>query len=292
MKKLLLLLCILLFLSACSGPEPYGNGAETFRELRNIELSVLADSSLSDVLPDIMERYRESNPGVRLRVQFAPSGALAAQIREGAPCDLFLSASPEAMSGLDDSGYLLQDSRVDLLENRLVLAVPEGNPRGIRNFTHMAALIRQNGALFAAANAGDTLGAYTQTLFESCSLNKAELSQSVTYAPDAKETVTRVRSLMADGGIVYRTDADMLSVVDTADEKALYSVAVLSGSQRPLAAAGLAEYLSGAEAEELFTRAGFDPVSEPQEAAPAVPYWEAMTPEEGFTEDPAAVDGY
>lgn len=276
MKRLFLLLCALVLLSACGG---------AFQARPNMELTVFADSSLSGICGTLAEHY----PGVRLRFQFAPSGVLLARVRDGAECDIFLSASDTIMDELDDGGFLSHESRVKFLENRLVLAVPAGNPRGIRNFAHMASLIRQRSVRLAAANMSDPLGAYTQKLFSYYSLNKSALSRCVSYALDAKEAVTRIRADMVDGGIVYRTDADGLDIVETADAfmcgDVVYSAAVLSESKSPLAAAAFLGYLTGSEAGELFTRAGFT------SSAPQGQYWESLTPEEEWAE-PDAEDGF
>ncbi|MBR4211865.1 MAG: substrate-binding domain-containing protein, partial [Oscillibacter sp.] len=180
MKKLPLLLCLLLSLSACGGGG--ANRADIFRDLRDIQLTVFVDASLSDAFGAAAARYRQDYPEIRLNAQFGPSGALLTRVLDGEQCDIFLSASADIMDALD----ILPDTRADFLENRLVLAVPAGNPRGIRNFAHMASLIRQGGALFAAANPGDPLGAYTRKLFAYHFLGETALSRGVTYAPDAR----------------------------------------------------------------------------------------------------------
>ena len=279
MKKLPLLLCLLLSLSACGGGG--GNRADIFRDLRDIQLTVFVDASLSDAFGAVAARYREDYPEIRLNAQFDTSDALLTRVMDGEPCDIFLSAAKETMDALGDFGYLLPDTRADFLENRLVLAVPPGNPRGIRNFAHMASLIRQGGALFAAANPGEPLGVYTRRLFAYHFLGETALSRSVTYAPDTRETVARIRDDMADGGILYRTDADGLAIVDTADASMcgaiVYSAAVLSGSARPLAATAFLDFLKGPDAGIIFTRAGFTTLS-PQSDDWTGPYWEALTP--------------
>ncbi|MBR4544550.1 MAG: molybdate ABC transporter substrate-binding protein [Oscillibacter sp.] len=294
MKRLLLLLCPLLLLSACGGADR--NGVETFQELRNVELTVFADSSLSGICETLAARYRDAYPGIRLRFQFGSSAALLGRVRDGAACDLFVSASDAVMDALDGGGFLSDNSRVKFLENALVLAVPDGNPRKIRSFAHMASLIRQRSVRLAAANISDPLGAYTQKLFSYHSLNKSALSRCVSYALDAREAVTRIRAGMVDGGIVYRTDADGLDIIETADGDIAYSVAVLSESRHPLAATAFLEYLTGLEAAELFANAGFTP-SAPDMARRYGQYWESLVPGEDSTagsiwEEPDAEDGF
>lgn len=289
MKKTLLLLGLsAILLSACAAPDGRG-AASSLRSPPNAELLVFADSSMTGVLEEIAEGYQQSAPLVRLQFQFDASGALMRRIQEGAECDLFLSASTEAMDALDgafrgdlernpDSLNLLMDgTRVNLLENQAVLAVPVGNAKGIRNFAHLSALLRQNSLLLAVADPDDPLGAYAESIFDYYYLDKRTVSRSLARSLNAAESVTRVRSGLADAAILYRTDADSLFIVDTADFGAVtYCGAVLSDSAYPLAASAFLEYLTSPEASAVFTRAGFAPLAAETESGE---YWEAALPE-------------
>lgn len=292
MKKTLAILCLTLLLSACGPPDVADTGgALPLASREEAELIIFADASATDALEEIAGRYRESAPWIRTRFHFASSGELSRRIRDGAECDLFLSAASAPMDALDGAfrgdlernpeglDMLLQSSRVNLAENRVVLAVPVGNPQGIRNFSHMSAIIRRNGGLLlATANPGDPLGAYAARILSYYYLDESVVTRGFTLAANSKEVVTRIRSGMADGGILYRTDADGLEIIDTAEAsvcgRVLYCAAVLSGSARPLAASAFLEYLTGPEASQVFARAGFAPLSEESE------YWEAALPEE------------
>lgn len=280
-KRLLIMLCLALSLSACGAGPGTGRGAE---------LTIFADASLSDALEEIAGRYRADAPQIRTRLVCASSGELSRRIRDGAECDIFLCASSAPMDALDgafrgdpernpdNADLLLADSRVTLTGNQVALAVPPGNPSGLRNFAHLSALIRRNGLLFATANAGDPLGVCAENAFALYSLTAQDVSQGFAFASDAREAAVRVKSGMADGGILYRTDADGLLIVDTGETVA-YCGAVLSESARPLAASAFLEYLTGPDAAEIFLRAGFSPLSG---AVPdAGPYWEALLPEDG-----------
>lgn len=309
MKKTLLPLCLLILLSAC-GASGTRSGADAFGR-RNVDLMVFADASLSGVLEDIAGRYEQSAPWVRTQFLFASSGDLSRRIRDGAQCDVFLSAASAPMDALDGSfrgdltrnpdrlSLLLSDTRVNLTRNRVVLAVPLSNPDGIRNFAHISAVMRRNGLLLATADAGDPLGVCAERIFDYYSLDRSVIASGFTLAADAKEALTRIQSGAADGGILYQTDADGLLIVDTAEASVCgdvtYCGAVLSGSAAPLAASAFLEYLTGAEASERFARAGFAPLSEespdaepwdaeayPETAEPwdTGEYWEAALPEE------------
>ena len=272
MKKFLLFLCVAAFaLTSCGGPTAVQQDAFSYPADR--ELTVFAASSLRDTLEEIARRYEEATPWVRLRFQFAGSGDLMTQIREGASCDLFISASPTYMDALNGALFIDPErnapARVDLLENQLVLAVPDRNPKEIRNFAHMAALLRQEPLLLSLGGGETALGEYTSRIFEYYYLNESALSRNLTYATSAEEAVTRLRNGMADGAILYRTDADALNVVDTADAsmcgRLIYCAGVLSQSRYPLAASGFLEYLTGAEASDVFSRAGFLALSREEE---------------------------
>ena len=278
MKKTLLPLCFLILLSACGASGSVSNGDIFGR--RNIELTIFADASLSDALEEIAGRYREASPWVQTRFLFASSGELSLRIRDGAECDIFLSASPAPMDALDGANLLLDESRMVFAENRVVLAVPFGNPNGIRNFAHMSAVIRRNSLLFATATPSDPLGVCAERVFRDYSIAQSVLTSGFTFAADATEAVTLIQSGLADGGILYRTDADGLLIVDTSDAPVTYCGAVLSGSAAPLAASAFLEYLTGREASEILSRAGFAPLSWAGDISQSGEYWEAALPDQ------------
>ena len=119
------------------------------------ELVVFAAASMTETLNQIKELYEAAHPGVTLVYNFDSSGTLKTQIQEGADCDVFISAAPKQMNALDAScdaeknpdglDFVLQGSRINLLENKVVLAVPEGNPKGIESFDQLAELLKAHG---------------------------------------------------------------------------------------------------------------------------------------------------
>jgi len=119
--------------------------------LAESEIIVFAAASLTETLTEIAGRYMEAHPDVTVACNFDSSGTLKTQIQEGAPCDLFISAAKKQMDQLDINvpavnteglDFVDRVTRVDLLENRVVLAVPEGNPRGIEGFDRLAELLK------------------------------------------------------------------------------------------------------------------------------------------------------
>lgn len=127
MNKLLSLflsLSLLLSLTAC--------GAKAApAESESIELTVFAAASLTETLDAIAVQYKEIAPDVTLVFNYDSSGTLLTQIEEGAQCDLFLSAAQKQMDTLEEEGGIDPATRKDLLENKVTLCVPEGNPAAV-----------------------------------------------------------------------------------------------------------------------------------------------------------------
>ena len=144
MKKLAALTlatALTLFLTACGGgtqtaqtPQP----TVPVPAQEQVELVVFAAASLTETLTQIADDYKAVAPNVALTFNFDSSGTLKTQIQEGAVCDVFLSAAPKQMNEVEELGLLVTDSRVELLENKVVLAVPEGNPAGIDTYDMLA----------------------------------------------------------------------------------------------------------------------------------------------------------
>ena len=136
MKKILsmiLLAAMLLALPACGG-----------EKTQDVELTVFAAASMTETLTEIKTTYEKDHPGVTLTFNFDSSGTLLTQIKEGAECDLFISAAPKQMNELDEAGALADGSRINLLENQVVLCVPEGNPKGIESFDGLAQALKDS----------------------------------------------------------------------------------------------------------------------------------------------------
>lgn len=125
-----------LLLSACGGSAASSRAASASSEAsgESVRLTVFAAASLTETLNEIAEQYKTVAPNVELVFNFDSSGTLKTQIEEGADCDLFLSAAQKQMNALQDEDLINTNTRVDLLENKVVLAVPEGNPADIQSF--------------------------------------------------------------------------------------------------------------------------------------------------------------
>jgi len=273
MKKVRNILTASLILGLLSGCRTAQPKEET------VELTVFAAASLTETLTQIAQDYETVAPNVKLTFNFDSSGTLKTQIQEGAECDLFLSAAPKQMDQLDSAAgieanpdgldFVLQGSRVDLLENKVALAVPGGNPAGIGSYDDLAQRLAEGSVLLAMGNADVPVGQYTQKIFAYYGLEEETLASqgSLTYGTNVKEVTSQVDEAAVDCGIIYATDACSagLTVVDTADEemcgRVVYPAAVLSTGAHQAQAQAFLDYLKGEEAGAVFSAVGFTPLS-------------------------------
>ena len=243
------------------------------------ELIVFAAASMTETLTQIEALYAEVAPQVELIYNFDSSGTLKTQIQEGADCDVFISAAPKQMNQLDASkdadanpdglDFVLQGTRINLLENKVALAVPEGNPAGIGSYDDLAARLAEGSVLLAMGNSDVPVGQYTQKILAYYQLNEDDLAAAgaVTYGSNVKEVTTQVSEAAVDCGIIYATDAFSagLTVVDTATAEmcgqVIYPAAVLNITKHEEAARAFLEYLTGPEASAVFEAVGFSPLS-------------------------------
>lgn len=252
MKKLpVMLASLFLLLTACGAP-------------KEAELSVFAAASLQEVLTEAGERW--DHPGITLRFNFDSSSTLKTQIEEGAPCDLFLSAGQLQMDQLEEEGLLLPSSRFDLLENKVALAVPEGNPANITGYDGLMERLEAGDVLLAMGGSDVPVGQYTRKILDYYGLDEAELASCITYGSNVREVTTQISEGMVDCGVIYSTDALAagLTVVDTATAEmcgqAIYPAAVLRSSEHPEEARAFLDYLRSDAGGEVLERAGFTPV--------------------------------
>ena len=275
MKKtisLLLALCMLLSLLSGCGNKPSA-------DIEEVELIVFAAASMQETLTEIGEKYKAVAPNVTLVFNFDSSGTLKTQIQEGADCDLFISASPKQMNQLDIAAdpsvntegldFVLSETRLNLLENKVALAVPEGNPAGINSYEDLIAGLQAGTILLAMGNSDVPVGQYTQKILAYFELNEEELASAgcITYGGNVKEVTSQVSEASVDCGIIYGTDAYSagLTVVDTATAEmcgqVIYPAAVLNISRNVEAAQAFLDYLTGDEASAVFQSVGFSPMA-------------------------------
>ncbi|MFR6475190.1 MAG: molybdate ABC transporter substrate-binding protein [Faecalibacterium sp.] len=268
-------------LTACGGAASStaasvaSSAAASSQAAQSVELIVFAAASLTETLTAIGETYSAENPGVTFRFNFDSSGTLKTQIQEGADCDLFLSAGQKQMNQLDitasadvnPDGLDFVDSatRVDLLENKVVLCVPEGSDKGIDSFDALAEHLKAEDILFCMGNSDVPVGQYTQKILSYYSLDEAALAAAgvLTYGSNVKEVTTQISEGSVDAGVVYCTDAYSagLTPVDEATAEmcgqVIYPAAVLKAAPHPDAAVAFLAYLRTDAAAQVFESVGF-----------------------------------
>ena len=251
---LLLVLALVLSLAACGGKN------------KETELVVFAAASMQETLTEIGEAYMQEHKDITLTFNFDSSGTLQTQIEEGAVCDVFISAGQKQMNALEEGGYILEGSRFDLLENKVALAVPAGNPAGITSYDGLKASLEAGTVFLAIGNSDVPVGQYTQKIFAYWGLDEAALAGCLTYGSNVKEVATQVSEGAVDCGIIYGTDAFSagLTVVDTATEEmcgqVIYPAAVLSGSEHQDEARAFLDYVRSPAGAAVLESVGFTPL--------------------------------
>ncbi|CCZ45803.1 MAG: molybdate ABC transporter substrate-binding protein [Oscillospiraceae bacterium] len=285
--SLLLALSLVLALTACgskadgaadaaAGSQPRDSAPVEESAGDPVELIVFAAASMTETLTEIAELYKTAAPEVTVTYNFDSSGKLLTQIKEGADCDLFISAAPTQMNALDGSligdteknpdglDLIVIDSRVNLLENKVTLAVPEGNPKGIESFDQLAELLKGGEVLLAMGNSDVPVGQYTLKIFNYYGIDETAVADKLTYGNNVKEVTSQVSEAAADCGIIYATDAYSagLTVADSATAEmcgqVIYPAAVLKGDKEDATRAFLA-YLQTDAAMAVFESVGFSP---------------------------------
>ena len=271
-------------LTACGGAASStaasvaSSAAASSQAAQSVELIVFAAASLTETLTAIGETYSAENPGVTFRFNFDSSGTLKTQIQEGADCDLFISAGQKQMDQLDIMAsadvnkdrldFVDSDTRMDLLENKVVLCVPEGSDKGIDNFDALAEHLKAQDILFCMGNSDVPVGQYTQKILACYDLDEEALAAAgvITYGSNVKEVTTQITEASEDAGVVYCTDAFSagLTPVDEATKEmcgqVIYPAAVLKAAPNAEAAKEFRAYLQTDKAMTVFEGVGFSAV--------------------------------
>lgn len=254
-----------------------GCGAEKqdAAEQGKTKLTVFAAASMTETMNEIAKAYQQEHPDIEIIYNFDSSGTLKQQIQNGAACDVFISAAQKQMDQLDASkderanterlDFVLPGTRIDLLENKVVLATPEGNPKQIASFDDMAKKLNDGSIRLVMGNSDVPVGQYTQKILAYYGLDEQAVAEQgrITYGSNVKEVTTQVKEGSADCGVIYGTDAYSagLKPVDEATKdmcgQVVYPAAVLKTSAHPEAAKEFLAYLQSEQAMAVFEGVGF-----------------------------------
>ena len=234
-----------LSLTACGSSTDETNNApdtETQDTAEPVNLIVFAAASLQESLNQAIAAYEAVNESITIVPTYDSSGTLKTQIQEGADCDVFISAAPKQMNQLDAQGgeensegldFVDSATRLNLLENKVILAVPEENPKGVETFDQLAELLKSGEIMLAMGNSDVPVGQYTQKIFSYYRIDEAAVATHLTYGSNVK--------------VVDKATADMCGQV-------IYPAAVMKNSANPEADKAFLDFLSTDEA------VGFSPL--------------------------------
>jgi molybdate transport system substrate-binding protein len=243
-----------LLLSACSPPAAAPTPTQTRDPLEGT-VTVLAAASLTEVYGDLAVRFEKLHPGVTITESFGGSSALAAQIVQGAPADLFATANEATMKTVTDAG-LVDSTPIVYATNVLTLVVPPSNPADVKSVADLA----KPGVKVALCDTTVPCGSAAVTLLAAEKLSVTP----VTLETDVKAVLTKVELDEVDAGLVYVTDArtagdkvTQVPVPDAANVVNRYPIAVLSGSTNKAAARAFERFILSPTGLAALKKAGF-----------------------------------
>lgn len=233
----------------------------TSKPAETVELTVSAAASMTDALKDIQKAYETTNPNIKLNFNFGASGALQHQIEQGAPADLFLSASAKNMKALVDKQLIDTNQQKKLLGNELVAVVSTDGKAEIANVTDLSKDDVKNVAIGIPESV--PAGSYAKEALTGLKLWDS-LQSKMVQGKDVRQVLQYVETGNADVGFVYKTDAltsQKVKVAFTVDPKTyksiVYPIGIVKATKHSKEAEGFYTYLQSKEALDVFVKYGF-----------------------------------
>ena len=227
-----------------------------------VELIVSAAASLKETAQDLTELYKKEKPYVEIKFTFGSSGALATQIEEGAPTDIFMPASLKQMNTLEEKGLLLEGSKKELLVNKVVLISPKESNKELSSFGDSAS----DSVSKIGLGEPDSVpaGQYAKEVFTTLGIWDKVKGKAV-FGSDVRQVLTWVENGDVDCGVVYQTDAiasEKINVVCEAPKDThkpvIYPAAVIRSSKNQLEAGAFIDFMKTSKAAAVFKKHGFD----------------------------------
>ena len=227
------------------------------------EIIISTAASLTDAMNECILVYKTINPSVKVIPTYASSGALRKQIEQGAPSDLFFSASLSHMKILMDNEFILSDTKTDLLKNEVVLIVPKKNIANVTSFKDIDTEKVQQIAIGEPESV--PVGSYAKEVFTTLgSYEKLKAEGKFVFGKDVRQVLSYVEQENVQAGAVYSTDAaisDTVKVVEIAPEGShraiIYPVAILKTTQHEQEAKDFLAFLKSSDAMDIFKKYGF-----------------------------------
>jgi molybdate transport system substrate-binding protein len=245
---------LVLAAAACGGDDAEPGTGEAAGDLADT-LRVFAAASLTDAFTEVGEAFMDDHPGVTVEFSFAGSSALATQIQDGAPADVFASADESNMQKVLDSGDVTAEPEV-FITNILEIAVPAGNPGGVESLDDFADPELLIGLCAEEVPCGR---------FGRQALANAGVTPSIdTNEPDVRSLLTKVEAGELDAGIVYHTDVrsagDLVEGVEIPSDVnvvAGYPIVPLAATANPDAAGAFVAFVRSSEGQDILASHGF-----------------------------------
>jgi len=266
-NSLIVLLCMMLLASVIgcgSSNQATETPTPTPKNQPPVTLTISVAASLKDSMDDIKKKYVKENPNVTININYGSSGMLEQQIEQGANVDIFMSAATKQMDALTQKDLLLEDTKVNLLGNKVVLIAKKDSKLKMKDIKDLSAIDKSQKLALGEPKTVPA-GQYAEEILTKLNVFD-KVKPKVVYAKDVKEVLTWVETGNADAGVVYLTDAKVskkVKVVATAPDNLLsspivYPVAVTKASKNVAVAEDFVKYLSDTEAKEVFEKYGFD----------------------------------
>jgi molybdate transport system substrate-binding protein len=275
-----LLLLVILLISACApqaAPAPTTEPTLAVSTATTVPptetpaprtLTVLAAASLTDSFNEMGKLFESKNPGVAVAFNYAGSQVLAQQLDQGAPADVFASASPKYMNAAVTSKRVNQSDSQNFVKNRLVVIFPKDNPTGLKTLQDLA----KPGLKIDLEDKSVPAGQYSLDFLDKAvkdpdfdpKFKDNVLKNVVSYETDVKAVVSKVSLGEADAGIVYITDYNVavdklgkLDIPDSLNTVATYPIAPIADSKNPELAKAFVALVLSPEGQAIMAKYGF-----------------------------------
>ncbi|MBA4538646.1 molybdate ABC transporter substrate-binding protein [Bacillus aquiflavi] len=260
MKKIvisLLLLIVLISLTSCSSTSQEKEVSNAPKK----EITISAAASLNEVMQEMKNLYEQDNKNIKLLFNFGGSGALQQQISQGAPVDLFISASEDKFNFLKNEGLIADENSKNLVGNELVLITYKDSPKQIKTFEDLTN--EEVEKISIGTPESVPAGKYAKQTFGFLNIwNQVE--SKLVFAKDVRQVLTYVETGNVDAGIVYKTDAatsDNVMIVSTANKEShdpiIYPAGIIENSKHKEEAVEFFTFLQSKEAKDIFIKYGF-----------------------------------